>query len=965
MRAHRCWLVFATAFLLFANTANAESEKPVPGAQRTAPWNAETSDLEPDTSIIYGQLPNGLRYAIRPNQRPQNQVIVRMAVDFGSAAESDDEQGLAHFIEHMAFNGTTNVPEGEMVKMLERLGLSFGADTNASTGYTQTQYKLDLPRADSALLERALFLMRETASEILFNDSAVDRERGVVIAEKRERENFGFQSARAANDLFYPKTYFATRYPIGQQNILETAPADRMRALYRKWYRPDRIRIIVVGPVDVTKVEKEIFRKFADWTNPGSALPEFDSCTLDTNRSATADMFVHPKIGEAISIQQFFPDRKRPDTIERGLIELKMQIASSIIVQRMSRRSRENDVPFLSGGTSFGIGFCDTYARVGFSASGKDGSWRELLPFAEQIVRQATLYGFSETEISEQLKRFDASYENASKSEATKPSVAIANELTAVDDDVLNSAAYRQLLWRQLRPFMTKSAIDAEFAAWFGRLNKPLLFLTTKSNAGFNKEDLLRQFSASRQTEIAPPTDRETQEFAYTNFGAPATVVSDQRIEDLGIRTLRFSNGVLLNIKKTDFEDNRIRYSLRIDGGELHFGKDSAPLAALMSGAYISGGLEAHDIEDLRSLLAGTTVSTGFTVSDDYFGSSGAIAPTDLERQLQVMAAYIKFPAYSENALRLFRRPLPELYARLDATPGSVMGTSTPKIMTDDDPRFSIAPLKTMQSVDFAMLRTALDDALLKNRLEIALVGDVDEDAAIASVARTFGALPSRSTEAIYTGKERETAWSNARGVYNLPHKGEANQMSWRRIWPTTDDSDQKVSQGMDLLARIVTILLTDELREKLGATYGGGASSFMSNVYPGRGTFAIATSGDPKDLPAIEAAVDAIIVELQTAPVNKDLFERARKPVLESYIDWKKQNGSWIGITAVAQSNPARLDRFRNSEELFKTITADDIWQLAKKWLEPKTAFTFRAVPDELVNSDGTLKQVHPVPVE
>lgn len=169
----------------------------------------------------------------------------------------------------------------------------------------------------------------------------------------------------------------------------------------------------------------------------------------------------------------------------------------------------------------------------------------------------------------------------------------------------------------------------------------------------------------------------------------------------------------------------------------------------------------------------------------------------------------------------------------------------------------------------------------------------------------------------------------------------------------------------MDLLARIVTILLTDELREKLGATYGGGASSFMSNVYPGRGTFAIATSGDPKDLPAIEAAVDAIIVELQTAPVNKDLFERARKPVLESYIDWKKQNGSWIGITAVAQSNPARLDRFRNSEELFKTITADDIWQLAKKWLEPKTAFTFRAVPDELVNSDGTLKQVHPVPVE
>ena len=145
-----------------------------------------------------------------PNQRPQNQVLVRMAFDFGSAAEADDEQGLAHFIEHMAFNGTTNVPEGEMVKMLERLGLSFGADTNASTGYTQTQYKLDLPKADPALIERALFLMRETASEILFDPKAVDAERGVVISEMRERENFGFQSARLRT-LYSIPTHFIRR----------------------------------------------------------------------------------------------------------------------------------------------------------------------------------------------------------------------------------------------------------------------------------------------------------------------------------------------------------------------------------------------------------------------------------------------------------------------------------------------------------------------------------------------------------------------------------------------------------------------------------------------------------------------------------------------------------------------------------------------------------------------------------
>lgn len=952
------WGLALSALLIIAPPLSAASEKAPEGAERTAAWNAETSNLEPDPSIIYGRLSNGLRYAIRPNQRPENQVIVRMAIDFGSAAEADDEQGLAHFIEHMAFNGTTHVPEGEMVKMLERLGLSFGADTNASTGYTQTQYKLDLPRADPSLIERALFLMRETASEVLFNANAVDRERGIVIAEKRERENYGFQSARAANDLFYPGTYYATRYPIGQQDILETAPAERMRALYKKWYRPDRTRIIIVGPVDVAAIEREIVRKFANWENESSALPDFDTCTIDINRSGASSFFVHPKIGEAINIQQFIPDQRRPDTVDRALLDLKMQIASSIISQRMSRKSRENDVAFLGGGTSFEIGFCDQYARIGFGASGKDGSWRELLPFAEQIVRQATQFGFSEIEVDEQLKRLDSAFENAAKSEPTKPSVAFANDLAGLNDDVLNSAAYRLLLWRQLRPFMTKTAIDSNFSKWFGKLEQPIIFYTTKNGDGFTRDQLLAEFTASRNVAVTPPVARKEQIFAYTDFGAAGIVVSDNMISDLGIRTLKFANGVLLNIKKTDFEDNRLRYSLRIDGGELHFGKDNAALAALMSGAFVSGGLEAHDIEDLRSLLAGTTVSASLSVADEYFGSSGTIAPADLERQLQVMAAFTKYPGYSDKALRLFQRPLPEFYARLDATPGSVLGVSSIKIMTDNDPRFNIAPLETMKALDFVSLKSILGDALTKNPLEIALVGDVDENAAIESVARTFGALPQRNSDKNGYSDQRKTAWSKANGKFDLPHKGEANQLGWRRIWTTTDDSDQKTSQGLDLLARVITLRLTDELREKLGATYGGGASSFMSSVYPGRGTFTIGTSGDPKDILVIEATVDAIIAEILAKPAESDLFDRARKPVLESYADWKKQNATWIGIASIAQTKPERLDRFRKSESLFKAITADDLWQLAKMWLGQPAPFTFRALPDELVDKSAVNSQ-------
>ena len=927
--------------------AGASSSLAAP-AERTQPWNAETSDLEPDASIIYGRLPNGLRYAIRPNQRPQNQVLVRMTIDFGSAAEADDEQGLAHFIEHMAFNGSANVPEGEMVKMLERLGLSFGADTNASTGYTQTQYKLDLPKADPRLIERALFLMRETAGNISFNPASVDRERGIVLAERRERENFAFQSGRAANNLFLPNTYFSTRYPIGLSEIIETAPADRLKALYRTYYRPDRIKIIIVGPVDPVAIERELVSKFADWQVSAPPLGDLDRCELDTTRGVSAASFTHPEINEAIGVQQLLKDKPRPDTVERAMIELKMQIASAIISQRISRRSRSEDIPFLGGGINFTLGICDNYAAVGFSAGGKDGSWRALLPFTEQAVRQAVQYGFDDNEVAEQIKRLDTSYENNAKAEGTEQSASIANALVGLDNDVYNSDAYRLLLWRQLRPFMTKAAVNAEFAKWFGQMTAPQIFLSTKQTSGTSSDDILAAYAASRTVAVAAPVARQASAFAYTDFGPAGTVVADTVIPDLGIRTIRFANGVLLNLKKTDFEDNRVRYSLRIDGGQLHFAKDEAVLAWLMSGAYVSGGLAAHDFEDLRSLLAGTTVTPAFGVAEDYFGGTGAVAPVDLERQLQVMAAYTKYPGYADSALRLFRRPLPEIFARLDATPGSALSIAMARIMTDNDPRFALAPLEKVQAADFSQLKSALGDALIQNRIEIAIVGDLDETATIAAVARTFGTMPTRTGAADIA--PQEASWSTASGNFDIPHKGEANQLGWRRIWPTTGDRDQKLTQSMDLLARVVTLRLTHELREKLGATYGVQAGSEMSDIYRDRGAFSISTSGDPKDLAAIESAVDLVMAEIVKAPVDTDLFERARKPVLESYADWKKRNPTWLGVAAEAQTNPDKLNRFRQNEKMFNSITAQDLWALAKQYLGKPAQFTFRALPDAAI---------------
>ena len=939
--------ILALALLAPLSALAAKHPAPPAGVTRTAPWNSDKSDLPADDSIIYGVLPNGLRYAIRPNNRPQNQVLVRMAFDFGSAAEAEDEQGLAHFIEHMAFNGTTNVPEGEMVKMLERLGLKFGADTNASTGFTMTDYRLDLPKADPALIERALFLMRETASEMLIDPEAVDRERGVVLAEMRQRDNFQYQRDRMQFRHFYPGTWLADRWPIGTREVLEKASAAQMQALYRRWYVPDRARLVIVGPVDPVAIEREIVSKFASWKGSGKALGQLDRCSVDTGRIGAQGLFVHPQINEQLTVQQLLPDGPRPDTFETNLMAMKMSIAATIISNRLARRARIEDLPLLGGGTSFETGFCDSYARIGFSITGKDGSWQKLMPIAEQAVRQAVEHGFTEAEIAEQLQRLDRAFENDVQSEPTRPSGYFAGLLTRLDDEnVISSAVQGQMIWRQIRPFITTGSVGAEFAKWFGRLDNPAIFLSTPKGEGVGETALPAAFAASRALAVAPPEQRETQSWAYTDFGAAGEVVEDKRIADLDIRTIRFANGVLLNLKKTDFEKDRIRWSVRVDGGSLHLPREQQYLASFMDSVWTNGGLGKHQIDDLRALLAGSTAAPGLFASEDVFGASGAIASKALDLQMQLTAAYLTDPGKREEAVRQYRRGLPEWFARREATPQAALGVAIGRIMTDSDPRFSLAPQEAYESADFAMLEAALGDALRTNRMEIALVGDLDEEAAIAAVARTFGALPKRNDSVHPYSDARQTRWSDATGVHEIPHKGEPNQLSWRRIWTTTDASDQRTEQAMMVFAAMAQIRLIEELRERLGKTYGVFAGSSMSRIYPGRGTFTISTDGDPKDLADIEAAVDTVMAEMLDNVATDDLFERARKPTLQAYADWKRQNGTWLDLAARAQTDPDMLQRFRDSEAQFQSLTAEEVLGVARRWLLGKQAFTFRALP-------------------
>jgi zinc protease len=422
---------------------------------------------------------------------------------------------------------------------------------------------------------------------------------------------------------------------------------------------------------------------------------------------------------------------------------------------------------------------------------------------------------------------------------------------------------------------------------------------------------------------------------------------------------VRFANGVRLTLRKTDVRKDRIAFALAVDGGDLMNTRE-APLAVYLANALPAGGLGKHSQDELASVLAGRSVSFGLGTDTDAFIASATTTPRDLALQLQVLAATLTDPGYRPEAVERFRKNIDNFFNTLDSTPDRALSAAIGAILSDNDPRFSLQPREAFFALDYAQLRGLLDDRLAKGAIEIALVGDLDEDAAIAAVAATLGALGPREPAFNPRADNRTRSFTPARGEHRITHKGEPDQALLQWVWPTTDDSDSAEDQRLELLGRIVRLELTDRLREKLGQAYSPSASSNTSHHYPGFGTFTISASVAADKTAATREAVDALVADLRAAPLDADVIDRARKPYLEEYNNYLKDLGGWLGLAARAQSEPQRLDRFLAAPDVIRAVTPEDIHQAALRYLAPEAAVRFTVVPEAAgaTADEGALKQ-------
>ncbi|RYD45408.1 MAG: insulinase family protein, partial [Sphingomonadales bacterium] len=426
-------LLIATTAPAYAKEASAKVAAPAavnPQNEAAKAWNFAASDVPVDPNIIFGVLPNGMKYALLKNSTPKDSVVLRMRFAVGSFAEAEDQRGLAHFLEHMAFNGSTNVPEGEMIKLLERKGLAFGADTNASTGFDETIYKLDLPNASDDLIDTGLMLMRETGGNLTIDPAAVDRERGIILSERRARDTYQLRSLIDQLDFQMKGMNVANRIPVGTEEVIKTAPAARLRDLYDRYYRPERATLVMVGDFDPAVIAAKIKARFADWKGRGPAGADPEIGNVDYKRAAAADDFVDPAIQDSVTIASFKPWVDEPDTKAKRARKLAEDVGEAIVSRRLAKIALNEDSPILTGYFSDAEGW-KKFDQITVGAVAKEGAWKEALALAEQEQRRATLHGFTQAEVDEQLANRRTALKNAVAGVTTRRSVALADALIA------------------------------------------------------------------------------------------------------------------------------------------------------------------------------------------------------------------------------------------------------------------------------------------------------------------------------------------------------------------------------------------------------------------------------------------------------------------------------------------------------------------------------------------------------
>ena len=950
-------LLAAMAILLSVTSgeknAPAEPEKPS-GAQvdlTPTSWPFETSDIPVDPKAVFGTLDNGFRYMILPNSEPPERLSIRLHIDVGSLMEADDQQGVAHFLEHMVFNGTKRFKDAnQLIREMQTRGIAFGAHVNAYTSFDETVYMLDLPDLKPDTMDLTFAIMRDFGDGALLTSEEIDAERGVILSEKRSRDSVSFRMQKKQFEALLPDSLISERFPIGIEEVIQGAPRERFADLYERYYIPNKMTFVVVGDIDPGEVEERIKATFGSMqnpTNPGES-PDLGEVTLPEGLNPL--VFSDSELDSTdVSLLLVRPYEILPDTKQNRTAQFPVQIANFIIGRRFERIAKTENSPIASGDASK-FAFFNAVELGSISVTAADDRWEEATPILEQEFRRALQHGFTIAELAEAKANILNAYQEAVKRKDSRKSDSLATSLASSINDrtVFTTPEMSLQIATQALADITPQIVNTEFVK-FWKAPGHHLVLSTKSSTEDTQQILKKLYESSTENAVEAPIPRAIQPFGYTDFGPAGTVATSVEVEDLEITQLTLSNNIRVNLKSTSFEKNRIRLLASIGSGQLSQPADKPMLDAVASAVFNGGGLGKHSNDQLSEILAGRNVSSTLGIAEDDFILSGSTTPDDLLLQLQLMVATITDPAYRPEGLWQFQKNIPVLFQNLKHTTAGP-AQEMQAWLHGNDSRYTVPTQTELSNYNISDVKAWLTPELETGYLELSVVGDFDKQALVTAILSTFGTLPERSLNpAKNTVHSRSIVFPEAPSEKLFGYESKIPQAVAAAVWKT-DGMRNNIPEfrRLNVLSDIFGDRLREEIREKLGASYSPQAGASGSEALEDFSYLIGQSIGKPDDMPLLLNTMNTIATELSAEGATQDELDRALSPILSSLEKSLRDNSYWLStVLNGSQARPRKLDLANSRDEDYRSINLVEINTLAEKYFTPSNLLQVTILPE------------------
>jgi zinc protease len=894
-----------------------------------------------------GRLENGLTYLIRANRRPEARAELRLVVDAGSVLEDEDQRGLAHFVEHMAFNGTRDFERQELIDYLESIGMRFGPELNASTGFDETVYYLTVPTDQPGVMGTAFQILENWAWGISFPPVEIDKERGVIIEEWRMGRGASARMLDKQLPVLLRDSKYARRLPIGDRETLETFDHESLRRFYRDWYQPANMAVIAVGDFDVDEVEGMIRERFGSWT--GSAAPRVrPDLTIPSHTEALFAIASDPE-ASGTSVAVYYKRPPEPDgtagDYRRGLVQA---LYNSMLNDRLAELILQAAPPFL--GASSGLG---SLARAGsvytLGAAVDEG---KVLPGLEALLIEAervARHGFTPTELErhkqELLRGIQRAYDERERTYSSSYAAEYQRHFLA--DEPIPGITYEYALYQRFVPGITLEAVDA-LAGELITDHDRVIMVNAPAKEGVpvpTEEELLGVFQAVAAAEVAPYEDEVTGGALVDRVPTPGRILEEHHLESVDVTEWRLSNGVRVVLKPTDFQADQILFEAFSPGGtSLVPDEDFIPASSAAS-VMSASGVGGFDVVQLHKELAGKAVSVSPSISGLEEGLSGSASPKDIETLFELIYLYMTEPRADSTAFRSMVTRGKAIMANRDAVPMMALIDTLTVILGQNHPRARIQTAATYDEMDlmksFDFYRDRFSDA---GDFTFVFVGNLDLEVMRPLVETWLAGLPAAGRVETW----RDVGPDTPRGVFKREvHKGKEPQSVSVLVLSGPMDYSRENAHLLRSVVEVLDIRLREKLREDLSGTYGVNVMQTASDIPDPEYSVQIMFGSAPE---RAEELITTILEEMEVlkrdGPTTEELQKvtEAQRRERETSLE---QNGYWLGQLGSRYRrgiDPAEILTF---EQLIDDLDVERLRQAARTFFDLQNYIQITLFPE------------------